>query len=318
MDDRIEGSRTVVREEKGKGKDGISMKTNDSRGAVVITGASSGIGRSCALWLDGLGFRVLAGVRRKEDGISLQSAASGRLTPLMLDVVKPESVRTAAAAVAEAVGDSGLAGLVNNAGIAVAGPLEFLPLDLLEEQLKVNLLGPVAVTQALLPLIRKGGGRIVNISSDNGKVAWPYLAPYCASKYALEAVSDSLRMELREWKIPVILIEPGSIKTAIWGRSKRTADELVARMPAQGMELYGPVIKKLYKITELMESSGIPPEAVARAVALALTASRPKPRYIVGLDARLQILVNRVLPTRLSDWLILQLISRFGGSVDGN
>jgi len=288
------------------------LKMADTKGAVIVTGASTGIGRSCALMLDGLGFRVLACVRKEDDGIALKSASSGRLTPVLLDVAKPESIRAAAAGAAEMVGDSGLAGLVNNAGIAVAGPLEFLPMELLEEQLKVNVTGQVAVTQAFLPMIRKGRGRIVNISSDNGKAAWPYLGAYCASKHALEALSDSLRMELREWDIPVILIEPGSIKTSIWKKSKQAADELVARMPAQGMELYGPVIKKLYKVTELMESSGIEPEKVARAVARALTSSCPKTRYMVGIDACLQILASRVLPTSFRDWLIMKLINLLG------
>jgi NAD(P)-dependent dehydrogenase (short-subunit alcohol dehydrogenase family) len=285
---------------------------NDRNPTAVITGASTGIGRATALHLDRLGWRVFAGVRRNEDGAALKALASERLTPIMLDVTDRDLVKAAAALVDKAVGDAGLAGLVNNAGIAVAGPLEFLPLDLLEEQLKVNVVGQVAVTQAFLPLLRRGRGRIVNISSDNGKAAWPYLGAYCASKHAIEALADSLRMELRPWGLKVILIEPGSIKTEIFGKSKTMADQLLEGLPPQGHKLYGPVIKTLYKVTQLMEDTAIEPDAVARAVAKALTAARPKARYVVGIDARFQIFAARVLPTSWRDALIQWLIARLG------
>src|SRR5712691_5002789 len=189
------------------------MATNrqSNPGAVVITGAASGIGEACALHLDKLGFCVFAGVRREVDGAALQGKASERLTPLLLDVTDAASIRFAVEIVATGVVETGLAGLVNNAGITVAGPLEFLPVSELRRQLEVNVIGQVAVTQAFLPLLRRGQGRIVNMGSLAGRIATPFIGPYHASKFAMEALTDSLRMELRRWGMHVSLIEPGFI-----------------------------------------------------------------------------------------------------------
>src|SRR5436190_20383212 len=188
-------------------------------GSVVITGASTGIGKTCALRLDRLGFQVFAGVRRTEDGETLKRQASQRLTPITIDVTDSGSIAAAASMVATAVGDAGLQGLVNNAGIAVACPLEFLPISLLSQQLEVNVTGQIDVTQVFLPLLRAGNGRIVNMGSISGRMAYPLLGPYCASKFALEALTASLRMELRPWHIPVSIIEPGAIATPIWSKA---------------------------------------------------------------------------------------------------
>src|SRR4028119_876827 len=162
-----------------------------SRGAVVVTGASTGIGRACALSLDAMGFRVFAGVRKSEDGESLRKASSSRLTPVFIDVTDEQSIATAAAEVSRVVGDAGLAGLVNNAGVAIPGPLEYLPLEELRRQLEINLVGQLAVTQAFLPLLRKAQGRIVNISSLAGKLTTPFNGAYSAAKHGIEAFSDA-------------------------------------------------------------------------------------------------------------------------------
>ena len=175
-------------------------------GAVVVTGASSGIGRACALHLAALGLQVFAGVRRAEDGAALQAASSARLTPMLLDVADETSIRAATDTITAAVGEAGLAGLVNNAGIGVAGPLEFLPLAEFRTQLEVNVTGQLAVTQALLPLLRQGRGRIVNMGSIGGRIAAPFVGPYSASKFALEALTDALRMELRPWGLHVAIV----------------------------------------------------------------------------------------------------------------
>lgn len=280
--------------------------------AVVVTGASTGIGRAVALRLCHRGFSVFAGVRKDSDAESLRQESGGRVTPLMLDLTDHASLGAARDEVDRATGGAGIGGLVNNAGIAVAGPLECLPIASFEEQLRVNVVGSLAVTQAFLPLIRRGGGRIITISSDNGKAAWPYLGAYCASKHAIEATFDSLRMELRPWGIEVVLVEPGGIKTAIWDKTRGQSRTFLEGLSAEGRRLYGPVIDRLYKLTDLMERTAIEPEAVAKTVERALTARRPRTRYIVGIDARAQIIAARLLPTRLRDWIINLAIDRLG------
>src|ERR1700730_7250159 len=202
----------------------------DNRRAVVVTGASTGIGRATALHLDRLGFRVFAGVRREADAEELKKAATQRLSTLLIDVTDGDGVRAAAERV-EQESPEGLAGLVNNAGIAVGGPLEFVPIDAVRYQFEVNVIGMVAVTQALLPSLRKGHGRIVNIGSVGGRTAAPFVGPYAASKHAVEAFTESLRQELRPWGIWVAVIEPGAIATPIWEKGKQGADQLVEILP---------------------------------------------------------------------------------------
>lgn len=201
--------------------------------AVVITGAATGIGAACANRLAHTGFHVFAGVRKTEDGAALQQAIGDQVTPLLLDVTNGEQIAAAQAAVTTMVGERGLAGLVNNAGIAVGGPLEFMPLDEFHRQMEVNVYGALAVTQAFLPLLRQAKGRIINMSSIAGLAASPFLGPYAASKFALEALSDALRLELHPWEIEVVLIEPGNIATPIWQKGLAFADQLEAKLPAQ-------------------------------------------------------------------------------------
>jgi NAD(P)-dependent dehydrogenase (short-subunit alcohol dehydrogenase family) len=278
--------------------------------AVVITGASTGIGEACAVLLDGCGYRVFAGVRRDEDGAALRAKASERLTPVLLDVTDAVSVAAAAAVVRAALGEGGLAGLVNNAGIAVAAPLEFIPLDALRQQLEVNVIGQVAVTQAFLPLLRAGRGRIVNISSVGGLIASPFFGPYSASKFALEALSDALRGELRPWGLHVALIEPGTIATPIWEKSLAAADRLIARLPSRAMEYYGKVIPAIRSQARASGKAGVAPEVVARVVHRALTARRPKARYLVGRGARIIPLIA-ALPDRTRDALLARQLPRY-------
>lgn len=278
--------------------------TNPTFGAVVITGASSGIGETCAIHLDMLGFRVFAGVRREEDGAALQQKASSRLTPITLDVTDADMINAAVQTVTAGVGNAGLAGLVNNAGVAVAGPLEFLPIDELRRQLEINVIGQIAVTQAFLPLIRQGHGRIVNVGSISGKLVTPLLGAYGASKFALEALTDALRMELQPWGIDVAIVEPGATATPIWKRSLAAGDALMAQMPPQVEALYGKAIAATRKAAARNTTAGTPPIEVAKAVADALTAKRPKSRYPVGRDARIGTTLARVLPDRARDRLL--------------
>jgi NAD(P)-dependent dehydrogenase (short-subunit alcohol dehydrogenase family) len=267
-------------------------------GVVLVTGATTGIGEATAFHLRELGFEPLAGVRRHEDAERLEGRG---LRTLKLDVTDEAHI----SACRDAVGDGALAGLVNNAGVAVAAPVEFVPLDQLRRQLEVNLIGQVAVIQAVLPALRRAGGRIVNVSSIGGRVAGPLLSPYAASKFALEAVSDSLRRELRAQGVDVILIEPGGVKTPIWGKGNELASELIAGMPPEAERLYGRLIAGVRKQTERIErETGVPPQAVAEVIGKALTSDRPRTRYLVGTDAKVQARLAQLLPDRVMDRLI--------------
>lgn len=254
---------------------------------ALVTGASSGIGQACATRLLHSGWRVLAGVRRAGD-------APDGTEEVLLDVTDPEQISAAAGGVDE------LDGLVNNAGIALAAPLEFVPPEELRHQLEVNLVGQVAVTQALLPALRRAKGRIVFMGSIAGRSALPFLGPYAASKHALEAVADSLRLELRPFGIHVSIVEPGTIKTPIWTRSAERADELIADSDGRLGELYGERIAAFRQIALKRGAAGAPAQDVARVVVEALTADRPHTRYLVGRDAKLRAGFER-LPDRLRD-----------------
>ena len=279
------------------------MSIGDER-TVLITGASTGIGAACALHLDKLGFTVFAGVRREQDGDALKQRGTGRLVPVLLDVTDESSIHQAQTTVAERIGTGGLYGLVNNAGIVVAGPLEAVPIPDLRRQLEVNVIGQVAVTQAFLPLIRQARGRIVNMGSISGRGAIPLMGPYAASKFALEAVTDALRLELQQWGIEVSIVEPGAIATPIWEKSRKEAIHLESATTEELRTLYGTVIAAVRKVVEQATARAIPSDMVAKAVEHALTAVRPKTRYLVGTDAKMRALMIKLLPDRLSDQVL--------------
>ncbi|HEU4702390.1 MAG TPA: SDR family NAD(P)-dependent oxidoreductase [Conexibacter sp.] len=279
----------------------------NGRGAVVVTGASSGIGEACARRLASLGFRVFAGVRKQEDGERLQREIAG-VTPLAIDVVDADSIAQAAQAVREATGGAGLAGLVNNAGVAVPAPIEHQPIEDFRRQLEVNLIGQVAVTQAFLPQLRLARGRIVNMSSIGGKVAVPLLGAYAASKFGLEGFSDTLRRELRPWGVHVAVIEPGTIATPIWDKGVASGDELEANLPEQAKRDYGPLIATVRTASEQGARTGLPPDAVAKDVAHALTARKPKTRYLVGREAKSRALMARVAGDRAIDQAVARVM----------
>ncbi|MCX7784161.1 MAG: SDR family oxidoreductase [Meiothermus sp.] len=269
---------------------------------VLITGASTGIGKACALWLQDRGYRVFAGVRQMADAEALQQKSRGALTPVLLDVVDEASIREAAQFVLSQAPQ--LDGLVNNAGIAVAGPLEFVPLQELRRVLEVNVVGQVAVTQAFLPLLREASGRVVLMSSISGRVAAPLMGPYAASKFALEAIGDALRRELGRWGIEVSIIEPGNIQTPIWGKGIAWGEELKQRLSPRATELYGRAMDGILHYIRAQDGKGLHPDEVARVVEQALTSPRPKTRYVVGRDARAGALLARLLPDRWVDRFI--------------
>jgi NAD(P)-dependent dehydrogenase (short-subunit alcohol dehydrogenase family) len=271
--------------------------------SVLVTGASTGIGRAAALRLDAAGWRVFAGIRRQEDAEALVQAGSPNLSPLFLDVTDAGQIG-AAAKLVEAQG-GGLAGLVNNAGVAIPSPLETIPIDDFRHQIEVNLNGQVAVTQALLPSVRAAGGRIVFISSIGGRIAFPLTGAYHAAKFAIEAVGDVFRQELRPWGISVSIVEPGSIDTPIWERGGRTADELGS---PQREALYGRVIESYRRVVKQTAERGIPPEKVAAAIEHALGSSRPRTRYLVGLDAKVQARIRPLIPTPVFDRIVAKMM----------
>jgi NAD(P)-dependent dehydrogenase (short-subunit alcohol dehydrogenase family) len=268
--------------------------------SVLITGASTGIGRATALRLDAAGWRVFAGVRKEEDATALSEAGSERLAPLILDITDAEQIAAAAARV-EAESEGGLDGLVNNAGVAIPGPLETLAIADFRRQVEVNMTGHVAVTQALLPAVRAARGRIVFISSIGGRVALPLTGAYHAAKFGIEAVGDVFRQELRPWGISVSIVEPGSIDTPIWERGERTADEIAT---TERETLYGKAVEGYRKAIRETAERGIPPEQAAKAIEHALTSGRPRARYLVGLEAKVGARAKLLIPTRIFDRIV--------------
>lgn len=273
--------------------------------SALITGASTGIGQATALRLAKAGWTVLAGVRRKEDGERLAGEApAGRIEPVLLDVTDLEQIRLVAARVSE-LGGGGesspgrLDALINNAGIGFGGPLELISPEDLRTQFDVNVLGQVAVTQALLPALRAAHGRLLFVSSVGGRVAMAFTAPYAASKYALEAIGDALRVELSTSDVQVALIEPGSVATPIWEKTREVEEKLT--IPASLQAEYGHVPAAMKKTIESTASRGVPPEQVAETIEQALTAKRMKARYVIGRDARAMILMRRLLPDHVFD-----------------
>lgn len=276
------------------------------KGDILISGASTGIGLCCAEMLAQQGYRVFAGYRSEADAEQLR-ALHLLIVPVALDVTSQASIDAAKQFVESTVGEQGLAGLVNNAGIAVGGPLEFLPIDSLRYQLEVNVTGVVALTQAMIPLLRQAKGRIVNMGSIAGLSALPFVGPYSASKHALEAITDALRVELRPWGVQVAIIEPGVIATPIWDKSLKAASDLEPKFPPKMLDLYGRVLEILREETQKAAQRGIPPEYVAKAVLHAIRSPRPRTRYVVGWDARLRLLFNH-LPDRWQDWIIVKKV----------
>jgi NAD(P)-dependent dehydrogenase (short-subunit alcohol dehydrogenase family) len=273
--------------------------------AVVVTGASTGIGAACALDCAGRGMTVFAGVRDTRAGEALVAKAGPSLIPITLDVTDERSIAQSVEVVQRVVGERGLGGLVNNAGIVIGSPLEVIPLGQLRKQLEVNVIGQIAVTQAFLPLLRRGRGRIVNMGSIAGRGTIPLLGPYSASKYALEALTDALRMELQPWGIQVSIIEPGAIATPIWEKSAKEAEGLEASVSTEAKALYSEAVIRIREAIAEAATRAIPPDAVVQAVHHALTASRPHTRYLVGSDAKLRAWMVKWMPDRAQDKLLL-------------
>jgi len=262
--------------------------------SVLVTGASRGIGKAVTLHLAAVGWDVIAGVRRPEDAAVLEATAG--VTPVILDITDPEQV-----AALDEVLPARLNAVVNNAGVVVGGPLESVSPDDLRRQLDVNVVGQLAVSQAALPRLRESRGRIVFVSSVNGRVAAPMLGPYCASKFALEAAADALRMELRPWRIRVSVVEPAQTATDMWDSAEQTADDMEASMSPGQRVLYAKHIAGFRKMIPTSRKMAVPADKVAQVVESALTDRRSKARYAVGVGPRLQMAVANALPSAVSD-----------------
>jgi len=283
--------------------------------SAMITGASSGIGRACALRLDRAGWQVFATVRKEEDGLRLTNDASPRLRTVLLDVTDPHQIAAAAHTVSEHVGGDGLHALVNNAGIAAGGLVEYLDPEELRRVFETNTIAPLSVSRHLIPLLRRARGRIVMISSIAGFSSTPLLSPYCASKFALEALTDGMRLELKPWGIEVVSVQPGAIKTEIWNKARAYVDGELRKYPPKAFEKYGPLLDRMAESLE--KPRGVPADEVARTVETALTVAKPKARYLVGRDALIRSWIES-LPTSLRDLLILSRMPKYGTEMTGS
>jgi NAD(P)-dependent dehydrogenase (short-subunit alcohol dehydrogenase family) len=272
---------------------------------ALVTGASTGIGQATALRLARAGWTVLAGVRDDAAGGRLAAEAAERrgasVEPIPLDVTDARQIADAAALLAsrDGSGPGRLDALVNNAGIGVGGPLELIGIDDVRRQLDVNVVGQVAVTQAMLPALRAARGRIVFVSSVGGRVAMAFTAPYAASKHAIEAIGDALRVELRTSGVQVALVEPGSVATPIWDKGRAEANDF--EVPDELSEQYGHIPEAIDRMLRSTGERGVPPEQVAETIERALTARRMRARYVVGRDARAMIVIRRLLPDLVFD-----------------
>jgi NAD(P)-dependent dehydrogenase (short-subunit alcohol dehydrogenase family) len=264
-----------------------------SRGVVFITGASTGIGHATALRLANAGYDVIPGLRRDEPLPDPVGA------PVLLDLADPETIGPACATVLERAAGR-LVGLVNNAGFTVSGPFETLPIEQWRRQFEVNLFGHIAVTSALLPALLSTRGRVITVGSVGGRMSLPFLGPYTSSKFAVRGWVDSMRIELAPHGVKAILIEPGAIATPLWSKGNDGADAHLDGLSEDQRRRYGRQIDGARKAAVLAERHAIPPQRCAKVIEQALTARRPKGRYLVGTDAHVQAGIA-VLPTRVID-----------------
>ena len=281
--------------------DGKPAARPASGAAVLVTAASSGIGLACAARLATLGCTVFGGVRTAAGTARLGTIPG--VTPVALDVTSEDDIEAARGSIARSLPPGGLVGLVNSAGVMVSGPLEHVDPVALRHQLDVNVVGTVAVTRAFLPLLRQAQGRIVNIGSTSGRVASAFTGPYCAAKFAMEAITTVWREELRSSRVGVHSVDPGVVSTPLWGKAAQAEQALSLELSADGRSLYGEALARRSDLLQRLAQRGASADAVCDAVVHALFSSRPKRRYTVGFDARLRIAAARVMSERLRFWM---------------
>ena len=277
--------------------------------AVLVTGTSSGIGKSIALHLDRLGYKVYAGVRKHTDGEEIKKQSSLNLQPVIIDVTDEKSILSAKEIIENEIQHYSSLALVNNAGVAIGSPVETQPASLLRFEMEVNYFGVLAVIQKFLPVLREKNGRIINISSISGKSSMPFNGTYCASKSALEAITDALRLELKPWNISISNILPGNIKTEIWEKAITDIDRRAAEWKPEAIKLYGPTID--FMKDNIRKIKGSKPDMISKAVEKILKSGNPKTRIYIGENVWLFYLLEK-LPTVLRDWLILSQLPKYG------
>ncbi|MBU1671302.1 MAG: SDR family oxidoreductase [Actinobacteria bacterium] len=286
---------------------------NETTGrSILVTGASSGIGWATSLDLAAGGWRVFAAVRKEADADRLREGSSGRITAIIMDVVDYESVGRGVKEVEELLGGAGLDALFNNAGISVQGPMEIIPIEMFESQMRVNVYGSLFVSQAFLPLLRRARGRIVFMSSESGRITLPLVGPYSASKFALEAVANALRVELRRFGVKVSLVEAATVKTPMWEKIDTTTEKLFSCLSPEAKDLYMEELDTLRFFPRRQAELGIPMEKVVRVIGRVLEDPRPKARYLVGWEARALVYTYSILPTRLVDLVAGRLVRSLG------
>jgi NAD(P)-dependent dehydrogenase (short-subunit alcohol dehydrogenase family) len=271
--------------------------------SVLVTGAARGIGRSITEYLADRDWDVIAGVRGQDDANGITAANPRRITPVILDVTNDDHIDDLARSL-----PARLDGIVNNAGVAVNGPMEVVTTADWRKQLEINVIGQLAVTRAVLPKLRQSRGRVVFMSSVNGRMSMPMLGAYSASKYALEAAADAMRMELRPWHVPVVIVEPAQTDTDMWRTAGDVVLETEAAMGPEHRELYARHLAGLKKFVPVAQRMTVPPEKVSAVVETALTTRRPRARYVVGIGPGAQVRLMANLPTVVRD-VVLRKVS---------
>lgn len=287
------------------------METNSMK-AVLVTGTSSGIGKSIALHLDRLGYKVYAGVRKVADGEELKILSSMYLQPVIIDVTDEKSIILAKELIETEIQNYSSFALVNNAGVAIGSPIETQPNQLLRFEMEVNYFGVITVIKNFLPILRENNGKIINISSISGKISMPFNGTYCASKFALEAITDALRLELKPWNISVSNILPGDISTEIWEKAINDIDKRTTEWNQEAIKLYGPTIE--FMKDNIRNIKGSNPIVIAKAVEKLLKSVNPRTRVYVGRNVWLYYFLE-FLPTAMRDWLILSKLPKYGNSI---
>jgi NAD(P)-dependent dehydrogenase (short-subunit alcohol dehydrogenase family) len=279
-----------------------------SERTVVITGASSGIGRSSVARMSRLGWRVFATVRKESDRDKLRDDFPGNVVPVSMDVANEASISAAAAEIDSQISGRGLDGLVNVAGIGMVRPLEYASMKDFRQIFDINLFGQIALTQALSRLLRKARGRIVNITSVGVNVAIPFGGLLNASKSAFAKISDTLRLEMHPFGVRVIAIEPGAISTPAVDKTLGDLEQVIRNLPSEAQTQYGAMIRKMGRRGYEMEKNGSSPDVVAKAVEQALTSNRPRIRYRVGKHAKLLATLPKILPESVMDALLRSIL----------
>ena len=293
-------------------RNGRGNSSENDKGYVLVTGASSGIGAESVEVLLSAGYKVFAGVRRDDDYNRLSSVPG--VHPLVIDLMKPQTIEAAVVTIERHTISAPLRGIVNNAGMGVSGPIELMTTKLIAELVTTNVIGPMLLIKALLPLLRRSRGRIVNVGSAGGRIAVPFTSCYSATKHALNGLTDSLRMELKPWGVFVSMIEPGAVQTRMLRQGKKNLKALFYEGNTAVQDAYAPATGIFAQRMEEQLKHASSPLTVARTILHAIDSKRPRARYVIGLQTRILTALCSVLPRRWQDWLITRLLLRLPSS----